>query len=378
MDSDPGPARTLTVAERDVMHITDEIPYFMYLYELFRDLPVRREEWIRGLFCDTGEEKVSPMIAEAVLRYSGKLALADHSLFPELYNILAAAKFVAGDDYAIEVYEKAVSYPPNKDSPPQCQFGKVLDFNFEPLSKYRSLILRSRHLIEKKSPVDWVLEESLKIKRFQWYSRWTRTQESYQAEREFMSYMTPRFTACEPSEEERISREYVCGFGDGFDIRETIRMQHTGKIYISEIKPVNTAAYVLDYRNWPPGSQTKETGFYDHVFMDKYYPWIGLTKSSGHHFRSGVMVAFNRLALSPTQIFAGIDTGRPLSSCVDIALRHTRKVFVWTDSPEELVIPAEASRQVRVMPRSVVPAPVYSLMQEFDIIGNRYEDRPGD
>jgi hypothetical protein len=200
--------------------------------------------------------------------------------------------------------------------------------------------------------------------------------------------VTSRFTARENVDNEYTVHEYTCGFGDGFDIRETIRQSHTDRIYIRESAPVNTAAYIFDYRKVhpaPPSRQLKrdnlvfsEPSYYDHVFMDRYFPWIGMTRCSGKHYTCGVMTAFGKLDLSPTQIFADIDSSAPLISSVELALKYTKNLFVFTDSPEEMRVPKDSTGRVKVYPCEIIPPSIYNLMSEFDITGPRYDDRPGD
>jgi hypothetical protein len=345
------------------------------------------------------------------MHYACRLAIADRELFPGLYNIVAAAKLIAGDAYAYEVYQRALTYPPSPDNEAEVRIRKmkvsgfvpietdlvqsfldpslfsIYDYDFLPLEEGRVIRIK-RILFGWKSGVD-ILEENRKVKPGRWYSRWFRTRESQQAERDFLRYVTARFTARENLDNEYTVHEYTCGFGEGFDIRETIRQSHTGRIYVRESAPVNTAAYIFDYRKVHPVSPprrvkignlvlTESSSYHDHVFMDRYFPWIGVTRCSGKHYTCGVMTAFGKLDLSPTRIFTKIDSSAPLASSVKVALDYTKNVFVFTDSPEEVKVPAGTQGRVKVYPCDIIPPPVYNLMSGFDITGPRYDDRPGD
>jgi hypothetical protein len=325
-------------------------------------------------------------VVDGVMHYACRLALTDQDLFPGLYNIVASAKYIAGDDYAFEVYRRAMMYPPAADTRSECQIKRLYDYNFGPLYEERVLSIKPG-LFLKPSLVD-VLIENRKRRPGSWYSRWTRSPECYRAEREFMQYITARFTSRQLSDEEFTVHEYTCGLGDGFDIRETIRQSHTGRIYIREAAPVNTAGYIFDYRKFHSNtpSQAKDRGsmvicessYYNNVFMDRYYPWIGVTRIRGNHYVCGVMTAFGKLDLSPTRIFTHIDSSAPLTSSVEVALEHTKNLFVFTDSPEEVRVPADSTGHVKIYPCGIIPPSIYNLMSGFEIIGTRYDDRPGD
>jgi hypothetical protein len=90
------------------------------------------------------------------------------------------------------------------------------------------------------------------------------------------------------------------------------------------------------------------------------------------------MTAFGKLDLSPTRIFTKIDSSSPLASSVVVALKYTKNLFVFTDSPEEVKVPVGTQGRVKVYPCDIIPPSIYNLMSEFDITGPRYDDRPGD
>jgi hypothetical protein len=386
------PSSICSVSEEDMVHLTYEIPFIMYLYELYRDMPIDRMSWLRSIFSCTEYDKLIAGDAKACALYSGKLALTDQQLYPDLYNTVAAAKYIVNDSYGIAVFDRARSYPPNKGKESEISIRDLLDYNLRSLGSTRVLKLK-RDLIETKGyrPRKW---KEKKEKTYRWgYSRWTRTPESQQAERDFLRYITARFTFREPSEDQFTAEECVCGLGEGFDVRETIRNWNSGKIYYKEPVMENTACYVLDYR---PFHQMRQTGstqvnlggavtnqnasgdYPGNIFYDKYYPWIGVAWSKGNHYDNAVLVAFSKLSVPSTQIFCNVRPTQPLKTAVEEGLKHTKTVFVFTDSPQELDEVEAGSDRIKVLPTSTIPYSVFEKMSTFDIAYMRYDNKRGD
>jgi len=386
------PSRICSVSEEDMVHLTYEIPFIMYLYELYRDMPVDRMGWLRSIFSCTEYDKLMAGDAKASTLYSGKLALTEQQLYPDIYNAVAAAKYVVNDNYAIAVFDRAKSYPPNKGKVSEISIWDLLDYNLRSLGNKKVLKLK-RNLIENSGyrPRKWKKKEE---RLHRWgYSRWTRTPESQQAERDFIRYITARFTFREPSEDQFTAEECVCGLGEGFDVRETIRNWNTKKIYYKEPVMENTACYVLDYRAFHQMRQTGSTqvnlegavtnqnasGDYPgNIFYDKYYPWIGVAWSKGNHYENAILVAFSKLALPSTQIFCNVKKTQPLKTAVEEGLKHTKTVFVFTDSPHELNDVEAGSDRIKVLPTSMIPYSVFEKMSTFDIAYMRYDNKRGD
>jgi hypothetical protein len=115
-DSFVVPSKICSASQDDIIHISPEVPYFMYLYELFRDLPVDRQKWINTAYCGTEREKIPSDTIMQALKYSYNLALTDEDIFPDIYNLVAAAKYCVDDDFAFRLFELLRSYPPSKKS----------------------------------------------------------------------------------------------------------------------------------------------------------------------------------------------------------------------------------------------------------------------
>lgn len=395
-DSYVVPARVCEIGEEDLPQISGEIPYFMYLYELYRDSPINREKWITQTYCEAGEGTLSPDTARRVHRYAYNLAMTDKEIYPDIYNLVAAAKYCVNDDYAYEVYRLLKSYPPLRDATSNCTFRNIRDYNFQPLGSTRHLLLRTS-----------VFNESFEIRKIRrklgmsafssfGYYRFTRSPPSLTAEQEFMRYMNARFFALQPSEENYIAHEFATGFCEGLDVRETIRNKPFNRIYVRERAMENRACYVMDYRNAPlrghedaSGNDTKTPSFQkpldtstrfcsSTIFLDKYTPWVGFAETDKNHYSCGIMVAFSGQNLDPIPLMDELSRSRPLRSAVQVAMRYAKQVFVFTDIPWEIEERIQKKNGVRILPTRALPSPVFSKMQEFDIVCNRYDNRRGD
>jgi len=389
------PSRICAVSEEDILKISPEIPFFMYLYELYRDTPVEREKWISHAYCGTDRKDIPADKIRVTQRYGYNLALTDKELYPDIYNLLAAAKYCVDDDYAVRVYQKLKSYPPNERTSSECTVKSLYDYNFLPLGNRRSLTLKVSVFYD--SPeISKIRRKIFRQKRATCYSRFTRTLSSIQAELDFMKYMKSRFTALQESSEEYCVQEFVSGFYDGVDIRETIRNKPFGKIYVRKPAVENCVSYVIDYRtaaisvmgqepavNKKSGSLQisldNRTRFCkEKIFFDKNYPWVGLVASQHYHYITGVMVAFAGVKDDPIPMMDELSYSRPLESAVKLGTKYAKQVFVFTDSPEEIVMSVPEKKRVKVLPCAAIPPVIYEKLREFDIEYWRSDDKRGD
>ena len=385
------PTKTCIVAEEEILSVTNEIPYFMYLYELFRDVPVDRKEWIQTLYQEPDCDGLSPDLLASTQNYATRLALTDADIVPDLFNLVAAAKYVVDDTYALKVLEQAITYPPAKNATPNCRFRNIRDFNLDSLSDARTLTLKQNLLDSGGGNTERRRDNSSSS--YCGYLRFSRTPESYNNEREFMRYVAARFTSTRPSENEYVAEEYACGLQEGIDLRETLRERHTGRIYVKEPVPENTAAYVLDYRSYieKKPSQSSENNdvnkllslisspeYSSHFFFDRNYALAGIGIQKGNHYTSQVLLTFANLDVSPTTFFTRISTTNPLASAAKVGLDYARHLFVFTNAPEELENANIDRSRIKVYPCSVIPAPIYDKMREFDVGYWRNDDKAGD
>jgi hypothetical protein len=389
------PSKICAIGEEDIQKITSEIPFFMYQYELYRDTPVDRQRWITNTFCGIGEKTVRPDIVRAMNRYAYNLALTDQEVFPDMYNLIATAKYCVNDEYAYKVYQLLKSYPPSEHTASECSLHNILNYNFQPLASTRYLSIKVS-IFNDSPEIRRIRQKIQRSSNSNDYYRFTRSPRSIQAEREFMKYMTCRFTALQKSEDNFEVHEFVSGFYDGIDVRETIRQKPSNIIYIREPVIENQTGYVLDYRSVPvtdlstgsvisdgpgsfPGPINNRTRFCSSkIFLDKNYPWVGLASSNNNHYTCGMMLAFAGINKDPIPMMDEISYSNPLESAVATGIRHAKQVFVFTDFPSELEGKFPDKKNIRILQTSAIPAQIFKKMHEFDIEYKRYDNCRGD
>ena len=384
------PVKICRVPEALLYTISREIPFLMYTYELYRDTPFDREKSVRHLFTENCGSVSSQQITGAI-KYALRLALADYQVFPDIYNVTAAAKYFMDDSCALKVYEKAISYPPSRNLTSNCTFKSIVDYNFNPFCETRVLTLKSSVVnkstksINPRSKKRWSSPTK--------YDRFTRTNRSLKAELDLMKYVTSLFKSSKISEHETMPVPFTCGLQNGIDYRQTIRHHHLGRVFVKQPVIENNSCYIFDFRSLVEktkateieGTQfrfvitTTESGVIPtHIFFDKNYPWIGTALHTGYHYNTKVMVAFMSLPFSPTKIYDNISYSNPLVSSVDVGLKYAKQVFVFSDNAGELDNPHYPRDRLKIFPLEVLPKTIQDKMRTFDIVGYRYDDRPGD
>lgn len=384
------PVKMCRVPETMLYTISREIPFLMYTYELYRDTPFEREKWIRHLFTENCGSVSSQQITGAI-EYAFRLALADYQVFPDLYNVTAAAKYFMDDSSALKVYEKAISYPPSRNLTSNCTFKSIVDYNFNPFSETRVLTLKSSvvnkptKLINSRSKKRWSSSSK--------YDRFTRSNRSLKAELDIMKYVTSLFKSVKISEHETMPVPFTCGLQNGIDYRQTIRHHHLGRVFVKQPVPENNSCYIFDFRSKEERIKPIEIdsgpfhflittaefdGIPTNIFFDKNYPWIGTALHAGYHYTPKVMVAFMNLPFSPTKIFDRISYSNPLASSVHLGMEYAKQVFVFSDYAEELHNIHYPRDRLKIFPLDVLPKTILDKMRTFDITGYRYNDRPGD
>jgi hypothetical protein len=389
------PSRICALSEEDIFKISPEVPFFMYLYELYRDTPIEREKWISNVYCGTDRKEIPAEKIRATQQFGYNLALTDEELYPDIYNLVAAAKYCVDDNYAVRVFQKLKSYPPNERTASECIVKNLHDYNFMPLGNRRSITLTISSLYD--SPeTSKIRKKIFPPPRTTYYSRWARTQSSLQAELDFMKYMKSRFTALQDSSEDYCVQEFVSGFHDGIDIRETIRNKPFNKIYVRKPAVENCVSYVIDYRSAAIPAPVKEPSLnkksgsiqisldnrsrfcQSKIFFDKNYSWVGLSSYNDKHYINGVMVAFVGVKDDPIPMMDDLSSSRPLESAVNLGKKYAKQVFVFTEAPEEIAMKGPDKKRVQVLPCTAIPPVIYEKMREFDISHYRYDDKRGD
>ena len=387
------PSRICALSEEDIFKISPEIPFFMYLYELFRDTPIEREKWISHVYCGTERTDIPVEKIRITNQYGYNLALTDEEIYPDIYNLVAAAKYSVDDDYAVKVFQKLKSYPPNERTQSECSVKNLYDYNFLPLGNRRSLTLKVSALYD--SPeISKIRKKIFRPTRSVGYFRWTRSLQSQRAELDFMKYMKSRFTALQESSEDYCVEEFSSGMYDGIDVRETIRNKPFNKIFVRKPTLENRVCYVIDYRlaamslpvqnasvNKKPGSiqitlDTRTRFCQTKIFFDKNYSGVSLATHEGNHYTIGVMVTFVGIKDDPIPMMDELSYSHPLESAVKLGTKYAKQVFVFSDTPWEIT--KVDKKHVKVLPCAAIPPVIYEKMREFDIDYYRSDDKRGD
>jgi len=349
---------TCRVREQDIIKISPEIPFFIHHYEIFRDQEWSREHWLQELL--TGMEPAPECLTtREIYRYSRKLALTDGQLYPDLYNLLAAAKYVAGDSFALRLLERASSYP-GADQDSNCEMRFYCDYNLNPLGDARVLELKDdlgrtppwqhdnqRGGVKKRrnSPPPGVFH-------------FARTPESLQGENHFMRYLKHRFPYLLPNDEFRVE-EFSCGLKDGIDERETLRHTFQDRIYVKEREYENTAVYVVDFGD-PPGSWS--------AYFDTTYQLVGAARSQDATTHTWVsFTAFLKPPRPMEELLSEVDLTNPRASCLDLALEYSHHVFLFTDTEKKPLTTNERSPNVQVFDIKAIPWHLREGMRWFHV-----------
>jgi hypothetical protein len=210
-------------------------------YRIFRDLiaaaRVRMER-------EDGERLPARPIRLA-LQFARNQAIARGALAPDLFELTIAARGVASDDFAWHVWDLGVSYPHQTDRPDLAVYRLTLD---ELQHGARRLWFRRRrkarrHALRlvrarKKEPTPGAWGDPLRDRYICSYPPEDLRIEAYG------DYLKKRGKSLLAAERARVA-PFVSGFGDGIDLRETIKnMLHDGRIHVREeqVMPGNVGA----------------------------------------------------------------------------------------------------------------------------------------
>jgi len=348
---------TCRVREEDIVRISPEIPFFMHHYEIFRNQEWSREHWLQELLA--GMEPVpGSLLVEQILQYSRNLALTDGQLYPGLYNLLAAAKYCAGDAYALKLLERASSYP-GADQDSNCRIRSCYDYNMRPLADTRVLELKA----DLGRMPAWAVSQGKCVpppKRNPppfGVIHFTRTGESLHNEKRFMRYLKHRFPYLEPTNE-FVIEEFSCGLKDGIDERETLRHTFQDRIFVKERRYENTAVYVVDFGGSPTWA----------VYFDTQYHMVGAARRYDNATHAWVCFA---AFLSPPkpmdQLLQDIDLTNPRASCIEMALEYSDHVFLFTDKEKRPLSRDERSPHVKLFDLQRLPLELSEAMRWFHL-----------
>jgi hypothetical protein len=232
--------------------ITLEYPFLQDRYEQFRKLMtdanlIDRRHAQLALFREA-EKSYESNTGEHVLhwqrrllaRYTRNLALTEHALIADIYDLTVAARSVVDDNYAWEVWETAGRYPAQKESSDVMTIeisGEEVWMDTKKIRLRRRLPSSKRRLRpvglkarkKEKTPGEWASQldgnsicsyppEDLIVED---YGRFLK--------RKGKSILS----------EERVRTEpFTTSLLDGIDLRETIRNWHEGRIYVRQFQKV--------------------------------------------------------------------------------------------------------------------------------------------
>jgi hypothetical protein len=201
-----------------------------------------RHAWARDLLVFARDrmqredgEKLPPRPLRVALQFARNQALARGALAPDLYELTIAARGVASDDFAWHVWDLGVSYPHQTDVPDLAVHRLTLDELRQGARRlwFRRRIKTRRHALRlvrarKKEPAPGAWGDPLHEPYICSYPPEDLRIEAYG------DYLKKRGKGLLATERARVV-PFLSGFGDGIDLRETIRnLMHDGRVHVRE------------------------------------------------------------------------------------------------------------------------------------------------
>lgn len=281
--------------------LLEEMPYLVLHYELSRrfGVPFGKDRLLRRLVQEARtapalrEEHYSPRELRNLLQYAYKLAVADKRVSPDLYNLLLSAKQTLGDDYAIELMDRALAYPyEDTEDMPEIEFDPASQ-GFWMQGRRITLQRRLPLPLDPETRHDWL---QLKIQRKKtdelpkgytplwfFFGFFSHIPEDLVLEG-FIDRLEDKL-ASEPAVQQVKLHEFSGSLMDGIDMRETIRHYPQGKIFVREqisaMSPIG--AWIL---------------IFDEDLAFERYPWM-MSLSAEHHNESDIAFYASNPSLHP-------------------------------------------------------------------------------
>jgi hypothetical protein len=244
--------RVLNPHPDSLAEITMEYPALQWRYESARLLPpdwrrVDRRHAQLAVFREAEKEyevrtgeKIAHWQRTLLARYTRNLALASNDLSAGLFDLTVAARAVADDNYAWEVWEAAGKYPPQKTA---SDLETVEIRGDEVWLDTRRLRLRRRLPGLKRRLRPYGLKPRKK-EQFpgEWASQLNGTSIcSYPPEdlviEDYGRYLKKKGKSILSEERARVE-PFTTSILDGIDMRETIRRWHEGRIYVRQFQKI--------------------------------------------------------------------------------------------------------------------------------------------
>ncbi len=231
--------------------ILTEMPFLTAEYERYRSgkgmeapdrLRLNREliEIAGKNYRKHSKEELLPGQLRILNQFARNYALLTRNLVPDFFQLIVAARGVADDNFAHEVWEKGSEYPWQTDDPgiPVLRLkGEDLFLDHKRIRFHRSLKTSRRRLVpvpvkrkrEEKRPGEW--KEDFKGLSICSYPPEDVVIEGYG------QHLKKRALEIKSEEYSRIV-PFETSMLDGLDIRQTIRGLPEGKIYVKENRPI--------------------------------------------------------------------------------------------------------------------------------------------
>ena len=232
--------------------IAVEYPLLQWRYESFRkemtDVPlIDRRHAQLAVFREAEKayqanagESIAHWQRRLLARYTRNLALAGSDLTARLFDLTVAARGIADDNYAWEVWETAGRYPPQKTASDVMTVHITGD---EMWTETRRIRLRRRLPSAKRKPRPMGLKARKKEKvPGEWASQLNGTGIcSYPPEdliiEDYGRYLKKKGKSILSEERVRVE-PFTTSIMDGIDMRETIRNWYEGRIYVREFQKI--------------------------------------------------------------------------------------------------------------------------------------------
>ncbi len=255
-ESDYSPEDIVTFAPESFTHLflLGELPFITGLYERARQILEDDEhlaiDGIKELLITARtayradfknrSRRITPHTLSTILKYVRNLTLWERRMTPDLFNLVIAAKQIAGDAFALHVAEQAREYPYLRETHfPSVVLGlermrlpngdvvaNVSRLPGHPVV-WRNLALRPRP--SKRDKRDWEM-------RWNSVSQCSWPPEDKKIE-DFRSHVTDRAKAILGMDLAK-TEKFTTSIEDGIDIRETLRNWHTGELFVKIQPPV--------------------------------------------------------------------------------------------------------------------------------------------
>jgi len=186
-------------------------------------------------------ERIAHWQRRLLARYTRNLALADRNLCAGIFDLTVAARAIADDNYAWEVWEAAGRYPPQKE---QSDLPTVRISGEEFWMDTRRIRLRRRLPSTKRRLRPYGLKPRKKEKvPGEWASQLNGTSIcSYPPEdlviEDYGRFLKKKGKSILSEERARVE-PFTTSILDGIDMRETIRRWHEGRIYVRQFQKIH-------------------------------------------------------------------------------------------------------------------------------------------